>query len=724
MNTRQLLTRVRTVCFLVISLVAAVWVGCGQETKIKDGVFLIEDAVAATALVETEQISFPRDQSSQLAERRVGDIIVSGYETGFLRRIKSINTGQQRLIFTTEQVVLTDAIENSSTGLMVNPGATESAGEVASKQSYLVNEGPSISANIINRRIYQDIALGGSLELTKAALSFNPSLDLGLMIEGANLKSFRAVAEGDLHVEVAAKITGKIAVEQEQTIWEGKSKTYRLQAGWFPIVVTVKPKLLAKLSGSTDVGSIEFGASGKLSVKMGMQFIDGHWQPVAEKQSGVQLMAPVTESGKSSEISLSVYPQLEVKLYGLEGPYINVQPYVSLKQTADMLIYKTEVKLALQGNVGGELKIFKKVYANVELTLFDLILVSKDFRQDQSCSGAAVQPCGMCGTQKRTCTAGAWSAWGSCTEGMCSSPCSGKRNGLYCGHTLAGYVGISTDLVTCASNNVSDKRPCSDGCQVNQPAADDVCKPMACTTYYSDADGDNYGDRSLPGRCQSGPSGSYTALVNIDCNDADRDIHPGHTEWWDLKDNDCNGQTDEAGLVGYDRWHKEWSATDWEHRFALAVPGIGWSKEPSGRSVRLYPTDVCSGTYRSPSCVLLGGGAYAEVRSGVRLPALGECGGQYAGGSHITLYLLEDSTEYRDYSLKAGFSCRRFGYVLPSSALPMIPGAKGFHRLRSTFVPPGRSDNLWSSEKSEAGHTDYSTAYAEDTNHWVAPGGY
>lgn len=33
-----------------------------------------------------------------------------------------------------------------------------------------------------------------------------------------------------------------------------------------------------------------------------------------------------------------------------------------------------------------------------------------------TCTGAASQSCGTCGTQTRTCTAGVWSAWGTCVE--------------------------------------------------------------------------------------------------------------------------------------------------------------------------------------------------------------------------------------------------------------------------------------------------------------------
>jgi len=71
-----------------------------------------------------------------------------------------------------------------------------------------------------------------------------------------------------------------------------------------------------------------------------------------------------------------------------------------------------------------------------------------------------------------------------------------------------------------------------------------------CTTYYRDADGDTYGDLSLPGKCLcsagAAPWYAYTATVQGDCNDMNPLISPAATEVCDGEDNDCDGQTDEG----------------------------------------------------------------------------------------------------------------------------------------------------------------------------------
>jgi hypothetical protein len=66
-------------------------------------------------------------------------------------------------------------------------------------------------------------------------------------------------------------------------------------------------------------------------------------------------------------------------------------------------------------------------------------------------------------------------------------------------------------------------------------------------TFYTDDDGDGYGDTDETIEACDAPDG--TAPFGGDCNDTDPDIHPDAEELCDGIDNDCDGGADESALI-------------------------------------------------------------------------------------------------------------------------------------------------------------------------------
>jgi uncharacterized protein (TIGR03382 family) len=81
--------------------------------------------------------------------------------------------------------------------------------------------------------------------------------------------------------------------------------------------------------------------------------------------------------------------------------------------------------------------------------------------------------------------------------------------------------------------------------------ADDNCdgqvnEGMPLVLVYRDADGDGYGAKTTTDtQMRCGTMGGYS-VTHDDCNDEDRDIHPGAAEMCDGIDNDCNGRVDDG----------------------------------------------------------------------------------------------------------------------------------------------------------------------------------
>jgi hypothetical protein len=99
------------------------------------------------------------------------------------------------------------------------------------------------------------------------------------------------------------------------------------------------------------------------------------------------------------------------------------------------------------------------------------------------------------------------------------------------------------------------KGDCNDYRANAHPGAKEICddvdnncdgqinEGLASGTYYKDGDGDGYGDR-FGTDTRTGCSPGY-ASTRDDCNDMDKEIHPGAKETCNNVDDNCNGRIDE-----------------------------------------------------------------------------------------------------------------------------------------------------------------------------------
>ncbi|PKN56670.1 MAG: hypothetical protein CVU56_14940 [Deltaproteobacteria bacterium HGW-Deltaproteobacteria-14] len=124
-----------------------------------------------------------------------------------------------------------------------------------------------------------------------------------------------------------------------------------------------------------------------------------------------------------------------------------------------------------------------------------------------------------------------------------------SRFACRCGPSAAYPVDRSGDC----DDGDADRNPgvaeACNGVDDDCDGATDELDAAGCTPYYRDSDGDDYG---LSGdvQCLCGPSAPWDATVGGDCNDAVVAIHPSAVEQCNGKDDDCDGELDEAGAVG------------------------------------------------------------------------------------------------------------------------------------------------------------------------------
>ena len=139
----------------------------------------------------------------------------------------------------------------------------------------------------------------------------------------------------------------------------------------------------------------------------------------------------------------------------------------------------------------------------------------------------------------------------------------------------AGYAEGPTD---CDDSNAAISPNATELCDgVDNDCDGDIDEDDAAdaSTYFSDSDGDGYGDSNSPWTACSAPSGAVTN--DDDCDDSATGIHPGAAEICDSIDNDCDGDID-LDAVDAPTWYIDYDADGFGHnRYTLVA-----CEQPSG----------------------------------------------------------------------------------------------------------------------------------------------
>jgi len=118
----------------------------------------------------------------------------------------------------------------------------------------------------------------------------------------------------------------------------------------------------------------------------------------------------------------------------------------------------------------------------------------------------------------------------------------------------AGYTSDSSD---CDDENISINPTASETCNSTDDNCDGRIDEEATdrSTWYRDADADNYGSATAIREACDQPTG-YVAN-STDCNDGQSAINPGATETCNSIDDDCDSSIDESGSLGESAWYAD-----------------------------------------------------------------------------------------------------------------------------------------------------------------------
>jgi len=106
---------------------------------------------------------------------------------------------------------------------------------------------------------------------------------------------------------------------------------------------------------------------------------------------------------------------------------------------------------------------------------------------------------------------------------------------LTCAVAYVGAATVGTNFDHTGNRNVS--------------ASCSITLNCASTIYYVDVDHDGYGSSSDPGTLYCSNPGTGFSSNNLDCNDANAQVHPGATDVCNGIDDDCNGVVDDHAIT-------------------------------------------------------------------------------------------------------------------------------------------------------------------------------
>ncbi len=151
-------------------------------------------------------------------------------------------------------------------------------------------------------------------------------------------------------------------------------------------------------------------------------------------------------------------------------------------------------------------------------------------------------------------------------------------------------------------------------------------------TWYSDADGDGYGDPASPTTGCSQPTGSV--VDSSDCDDTYAYSYPGAAELCDGLDNDCDGTVDRSGLATW--FDSGGTPSDYSAALATGTPSaattVGFTMDGT--------LSLCAGTWylrlevSASDFALLGAGSGSTVLDGDSTASVIQA---YTGASVLTL---------------------------------------------------------------------------------------
>ncbi len=381
-----------------------------DTTKVLQGTELDHLASAAKSGDGKELVLTFDDNAGALQGIEEGDVIVCGITAntpyGLLQKVKSVNRAGGQVVLNTVTASLEEAVWRGhlyqpvdlsaaclastrvlAEGVEFVPGSGSEGGDFSDAAhmelpfTYNFNDvklGTDPNFILLNGKVGLTFKGDFNVDIDVDWPSLDDLLDGGDILPNVDLKSvdFGFTVEETVDIRASASVTKDIEYEKE--IVEHEFSPIDVQIGPVPVVLVPYLEVHAGVDGTVSAG-VTFGVTQKGSVYAGAAYDSSGWTPQTDKSFTFEWTPPT--GSINADFKVYAGPQFGIKLYGVCGPYLNIEPYVRLAvNTATPPLWKVyvgiEVDIGVKAGIELEFEADTHLFGTLEwdwsIELFDV----------------------------------------------------------------------------------------------------------------------------------------------------------------------------------------------------------------------------------------------------------------------------------------------------------------------------------------------------------------
>ena len=364
---------------LTVLLIGILLISCSKNNmstepvNLEEGVVLsgkaviIEDSKLSKFEIEgdTYKLTYLYDQP----EIEVGDVIVGQKDEGYLRKVISITNEDNKIIMETEQARLTDVIEQCKIQETINLSLDNM------EVTYLA-EGVSLdrgSMNFSGLKLYEGTV--GSAHLTakiaNGSVEFEPSFHTALDIGWFKINHYKLTTSGDLdfNCDLQLNSNNPVSYSKEKLIANFVSSPFLI--GPVPMIANIS--FVVGFDTDHDAGcEVNAGFDVNSTVEFGAEYYkNSGWSTIWNKSVNQNGHPIGWDLNGDADARCYITPKISVKVAGVAGPYMEVEPYLYFDGVLSYPNWQWELAGGFDGNLGFDVSIFGYTIADYYTNLYN-----------------------------------------------------------------------------------------------------------------------------------------------------------------------------------------------------------------------------------------------------------------------------------------------------------------------------------------------------------------